>query len=81
MSKTSDFCDWCDERLADICRQCWDEYEESHNNCVDEAFDCGAAAAFGLMGMAMAVKEGWTCEDCGAWEPPRGPFCHCWDDE
>jgi hypothetical protein len=49
-------CTWCNRPTPDICMQCWQEHESQHNTCVDEAFDCGAAVAFGLLGMAEAIR-------------------------
>lgn len=60
-------CTFCEAYTAAICQPCWDDYERSHNTCVDEAFDCGAAVAFGLMGMAAAINAKMTgvCAACG----------------
>lgn len=44
------------------------------------AYCHGAAAAFGLMGMAEAIRETYLCEDCG-WHLPPGKYCHCENDE
>ncbi len=45
----------------------------------------GAAAVFGLMGMAEAIKSIYLCRDCGGWEgyhvPRPGMRCQCWNDE
>lgn len=53
----------------------------------DPAFNAGyqhgAAVAFGLMGMAEAIRENYcnVCRYCGDVEPWYLPICQCWNDE
>lgn len=57
-------CEACAKWLAAYCHVCWEDNEKTHNTCVDEAFDCGAAVAFGLMGMAEAIRDNPALEAC-----------------
>ena len=51
---------------------------------IDDVFYWGAAAAFGLMGMAHAIQQQystWRCSKCGTWRhettPEHGGLCKC----
>lgn len=51
------------------------EYEHCHL-CVREAWDCAAAIAFGLMGMAHAIRDRNACPTCGANMLGEGGPCY-----
>ncbi len=60
--------------------------KSSHHACTGKpplTPEDGAAAAFGLMGMALAIKETYLCSNCGSWEGNlvTRRYCQCENDD
>lgn len=80
-------CDICGGHTPGICYECFDKHNSNHNDCVDEAFDCGAAIAFGIIGMAEAIRGRYfgaiskrKCKSCGRLREAlmvACPWCWC----
>lgn len=52
----------------------------------EDNYASGAAAVFGLLGMALAIRETYLCPNCGSWEgqvsaPRYGGPCQCENDD